>query len=498
MKQTSTWQDRLRAGKNFVARQKQHWQQRIGQLLRQRPFFSFLAFLALLLALVALGNYWRRPVAEPAAPTAAVLPVQVYRLDQQPSVTLTAKVEKSGVVTVVAQSPGVVRSIHVSEGQTVQQAGRLVSLSSTYQGTTAQSLSRQLAERNFQFNRETYDQQKTVITTQRQLAEKGDQQGDQLREITRKSLEDTRGLISLNEEILAAVDRNLQQLTANNVSGANDAAILTAKQGKAGISAALANLRAGLRTAEYQASDEQTPAQLSNLSRELTLRQLELQERSLDLSRDVAELNLKLARVAEQTMFPASPCAGTVERVYVRIGDAVTPGTPIATIRANQTQATVVAAVPAALARQINTLEPSQIELNEQLVTVFPRHLSQEATEGDLFSLLYTLPAELTAEVTHGTSLTLQVPVGRSNGRAVPELVPLDAIYQTPEKAYLYVVQPATQSAEAGQSGQTAVLREVDLGPISGAFVQIRHGLLPSDQVITTRGVTNGQAVVTR
>ncbi len=468
-------------------------------LLKQvsrRPFVSLFVFLGILLALVIAGNFLRRPEPAPAEAEAPALPVNVFQQDQQPMMEFTARVEKSGVITVVAQSPGVVRKINVTEGKIVSQGASLVSLSSNYQGGSAPSLSRQIAERNSQFNKETYDLQKDAITKQRDLAHQGNAQAEEMREMTRKSLDDTRGLISLNEDIFDTLDQQIQNLEANNVGGANDVAILTAKQGKAAVAAALNNLRTALRTADYQSSEDQEPAQMGDTTRDLTLRQLDIQEKSLDLNKDLTELNLKLARLAEQAMFPAAPCAGVVERVYVKVGDMVSPGTPIATIRANQTLANAVVAVPAEISRQVNQLEPSVFLLNDEQTTVYPRYISSEATEGSLYGIFYTLPSELADQVTQGTLLTVRIPVGGKKTTAQEIITPIDAVYQTPDRAYVYVVQNATQSAEAGQSGQVAELREVQLGAITGEYVKVNSGLQPADIVITTRGVTHGQRVI--
>jgi hypothetical protein len=91
-------------------------------------------------------------------------------------------------------------------------------------------------------------------------------------------------LIKLNEEIFNTLEQQIKTLEANPPSATNDQAILTAKQGKAGIASALNSLRTGLRTAEYQSSEDQEPAQMGDTSKDLALRQLDLQEKSLELS----------------------------------------------------------------------------------------------------------------------------------------------------------------------------------------------------------------------
>jgi multidrug efflux pump subunit AcrA (membrane-fusion protein) len=468
------------------------------RFLSRFAFATFIIFLIILFGVIVAGNTLRKAPPVPEEPVKNPVPVSVFKQDEQPMLDLTARVEKAGVITIVAQAPGIVQKIHVTEGKEVKDGGRIVSLSTNYQGGNAQTVSRQLADRNRQFNQETYDIQKDLINRQKELARKGETVEREIREIGRKSIDDTKVTVGANEDLLKAIEAQIKELEDTNVGGANDALILTAKQGRAGVLAALTNLRAGLRSTEYQTSDDKTPAKIGEEARDLTLKQLELQEKSLDLSRDVAALNSKLARVMEQTMFPAAPCGGVIERIYVKSGQSVNPGTPIATLRTDHTQANAIIAVPGEIARQVNRMEPSKVMVNGKEVSLFPRYISNEATEGSLYAIHYTLPDEFGKLVTQGTTLTVKVPVGGKKLTSNEVIAPIDAIYQTPDKAYLYVMKTATSSAEAGQSGQVAELREVELGQVTGEYVQVHKGIEPSDPIITSRGVTEGQKVTVK
>jgi hypothetical protein len=74
-------------------------------------------------------------------------------------------------------------------------------------------------------------------------------------------------------------------------------------------------LRQAQRTTEQQAANDKAPALLSNLQKDVTLKQLEVQEKTLQLNRDVAKLQVNLAYVNEALMYPASPFAGKVEKL---------------------------------------------------------------------------------------------------------------------------------------------------------------------------------------
>lgn len=462
---------------------------KVVTIIEERPLLSFFGLLAILLVIIAISNFLRKPPA--AAPVAeqAAKPVTVYSSSQAPTLTFSAKIEKSGVINIYAQSGGIVQGIKTKAGSRVSRGSTLVQLSTNYQGGNTSSLSRQIAQKSFEFNKDNFDSQKEIIAKQRELATKGDTQGDELRSITRQSLDETRSLISLNETILSGINAQIAYLESTNVGGANDAAILGAQQGKAGAQAGLNQLRAGLRNAEYQSSETNTPAQMSDISKDVAIKQLDLQERSLTLTRDISELNVKLARVQESQMYPATPCAGVVERVYVKIGQSVSPGTLIATIKADGGENTALALVTRDVAKQISLTEPSVIFIGGKNVSLYPRYISTEATDGSLYSVTYDVPREYATSLTNSELMQIQIPVGSKNISTTSVAVPLDAIYQTQDKAFVSVIHRDGELA-------TAKTVEVTLGEVSGSFVQVVSGLNSDDVVVTSRNVQDGDKVV--
>src|ERR1700690_2816105 len=80
-------------------------------LLDRRPLLSFFGFLGLLLVLIIIGNAIRKPKVTVTAEQPPK-PVSVYSIGGSPKVTLSAQIEKSGVVNLVSQAGGVVQSIN--------------------------------------------------------------------------------------------------------------------------------------------------------------------------------------------------------------------------------------------------------------------------------------------------------------------------------------------------------------------------------------------------
>jgi len=460
-----------------------------GQLVESQPLLSFFGLLGLLLLLIIVGNFLRQPPA--ATETVQTEPklVQAYTSTQAPTMTFSAHVEKSGVIHIYAQSAGIVQAIKMKEGQHVKRGTTLVSLSTNYQGGNVASISRQIAQKNFEFNEQNLDAQKDIIANQKDLATKAQTQAAELRDINSQSFEATRSLISLNQDILHRIEDQIKFLESTNVGGANDAAILGALQGKAAAQSGLTQLESSFRVLEYQSDDSKTPTQISDMSRDVTIKQLDLQEKSLVLAKDISELNVKLARISESLMYPASPCPGVVERIYVNIGQSVTPGTLIATIAADQGENTAIVSVTREVAQQISSTEPSVLRAGEERLELYPRYVSTEATEGNLYTVLYDIPTEFSSSLTNAELLQIKIPVGNKTIAASNVIVPLDAIYQTQDKAYVSVMR----QDEAGQTIARTV--EVNLGQVSGSYVQITAGLSADDQIITSRNVQDGDTV---
>lgn len=452
------------------------------------PLASFVGLLGLLLVLIIIGNYFRTPAPAPSEEVKTPTQVQIYQNGVSPTIALTAEIEKSGIITIMAQTGGIVQKVPVTEGSQVKKGTRLVSLASNYQGGNAASVSRQLAQRNNQFNTETYQLKKDTISQQRSVAEKQETKASDLRAITRDSLQGTRDLIKLNEEIIGGLNEQIADLEAINVNGASDSAILNIKSGKAQIEAGLLSLRGGLRNSEYTSSNEQEPAQLDQLARDIALKQLELEEKSLDLSKDTSGLQLKLAQITESVMFPVSPCAGIVERVFVKPGQTVTPGTPLAIIRTDAREITAVIAVPTDVANRVSRVEQSMFAVDGIEFSLAPRYISMEPTENNLHTILYSIPGEYEKYFVQGAQTVVTVPLGSVHASSVEFYIPLDAVYQTQEAAFVYVV-----SDENGEVH--ARVREVELGAVAGGYVKVDSGLSDSDKVIVTRGMSDGELI---
>lgn len=450
---------------------------------QKHPIATFAGLLLILLGFIILSNIINRPKdsQEIVLPTKEV---QVFTIGASPKIIVQAQVEKSDVIKVVALGSGVVQNIGVEVGKEVWQGTNLVSMSTNYHGGNAFSVQRQLAAVQYKNAKDTYKTSKDLIENQKEIAEKSDKNADELRNITNKSLDSTKSLITLNSDILSALETQQADLEAGNLGGANDSAILQTKQLRAQLLSANLQLESGLRNSEFSGGEDKVPAQISNLTKDITLKQLDLQKKALDLNLEVSRLSLTLAQINEAMMFPASPVNGVVERVYVRVGQAVTPGTPLVQISGESSSMVAIALLSREIAGGVSRSLPSTLNLGKETVDEVPFYVSSDATDGSFYTAQFQIPEELSSLVTDKSYITIEIPVDfPKTGGTVP-FVPIDSVFQTQDQAFIFV-------AKSGK----AESKKVRLGQVLGRFVEVASGLTEEDQVILNRNVIQGDPV---
>lgn len=459
---------------------------KILEFIERRPLVSFFSLLSLLLIVIVIGNFVRQPKAVSENKAELSKEVDVYSIGENPRVQVSARVEKSGIVTILAQTPGIVQGLNKIEGTYVNKGEWLLTLSTNYQGGNIPSLSREIAQKNLNFVEDTYETQKQMISKRRDIANSTDTMSDELRDITNKSIDETKSLISLNEETLNFYDSQIKDL---ETSGASDSVIIPVKQTKSGILSGLNALRQALRNSEFQASGAQEPAHLSDISRDLTQQQLDIEEKSLKFNREVSKLNLRIAQINESLMYPSSPVEGVVERIYVKVGDQVNPGTKLMTITGSTLNTQIIAFVSSETANNISRFDKSKIKIGSEIVDLFPEYISTEPTDGQLHNILYSLPEKYNNTLSNGAYVSIEIPISKSMSLSSIPFVPLDAIYQTQNDSYLFVATRQKNGKYLSES------RSIDLGTVVGSYVEIKKGLKEADLVILDRDVVTGDIV---
>lgn len=455
---------------------------RVGTFIRKHPFSALFTLLGILVILIIISNIFQKPPVETENKETIVKKVEVYRIGEAPKLKVQAQIEKSGVVTITALSPGVVQQIYVEPGTKVNRGKTLLSTSTNYQGGNALALQASIANRQLQNVNETYDIQKDLIAKQKEVAQKSQENDEKLRQITRDSLDATRGLIDLNNSILDTLNDQI-------ANAPDDASALTAKQLKSQFLSANNQLNASLKNNEYTSDEASSSAALSDLQKDITLKQLDIQEKALDLNRDVSRLQYQAAQVQAATMFPSAPFNAVVQRVNVKVGQAVQPGTPLVVLSQTIEEDPIVAIayVPREIAQKVSYMEPSTLSIGDFEYEAYPSYVTQDAINGSLYGIYFPIPDLYHQHVTNDGYISVEIPIGYfDTGSAVP-YIPIDAVYQTEKEAFIFIDEKGIAKS-----------KKIQLGNVVGRYVEVTNGLNKGDVVILNRNIISGDKVKTQ
>ncbi len=469
--------------KDYFVTKSRIYRVRVVKHINKHPLRSFFIALGLVLALIIISSLLPKPKTE-VIKQEVIKSVEVYRIGTAPKISVQAQIKKSGVIAINSQTSGIVNKIHSFEGTKVSRGALLLEIGTNYYGGNSASVSRQITQKQADLTNSTYPDQKEIIKKQKELANKSDDNSDQLRDITAKSNDETNALIAINETILTTINENIATLQVDPV--ANRADILSAQQLKSQYTASINAARASLRSNQYSSASDKPGAQISDLTREVALKQLDIQDKQLDVNKEVSNLQLTLARINEGMYYPVSPFSGTIQRVFVKEFESVNPGSPLLILSqvAEEDPITAVAYVSKDVARRVSFLEPSILHIEDKTYEAKPTFVSTEAVQGTLYAIYYPIPDSLNSDLTSEGFITVDVPVGFPDTSASVPFVPIDSIYQTRTNSYLYVVD-----------GEKAKAKEVVLGQILGRFVEIESGITSSDEVILNRNIIDGDKV---
>lgn len=455
------------------------------KLIEKHPLRYFLITLGILVALIVIGNKLRQPKkTETAKPPAKS--VSIYSVDDVPKVNFSAFIEKSGVLQITSQSAGIVSKVYVKAGQHIRKGAPILALSNNFSGGNILTVSRQLAEKQNQLSESTYDIQKDLISRQREIANQSETNFEKMREITSQSISDTQSSINMNNEIISQLNTNIQNLSSDPVGNAT--LILSSKQLLSQFTSANNQLNSALRAAQYQSDSNNPPSKLADEQRNLTLRQLDMQEKSLDINREISRLQVTLARINESMMYPVAPSDGVIEQVFVKPGQQINPGTTLVVFSGsgeNTIKATVY--LPKEMAQNISKTVNTNFYIDGKTIVAEPSYISREATNGNLYSASFILPASDYGSLTDKSYIEASVPIGYPDTTSSVAYVPIDSIYQTENSAWLFLIKNGVAKSQ-----------EVKLGEVFGSFVRVEEGLSHGGEIIVDRNVIDGDFVTAK
>ena len=455
--------------------------------LQSNPFIAIALAIGTFVLLIIIGGYFRQVRVDETKVAPLIKKVATFTIGESPRIKMFGEVEKTGVVTITSLTGGVVSKIHVTEGQRIKKGTTLISLSSNYAGASASLVQRQLAQKQKLLSEKTLEIQRDIIAKQRDLADKSRDNAEELRKISDKSIEDTQATITQNGDLIKAIDSQIAYLEGINVGGSQTASILSLKGQKSQLSSGNLQLKSSLENLRYSTDTSKPPTALAQISKDLIQRQLDLQLKSLEIGQEISTLQLSLAYIQESLMYPSAPFTAIVQKVWPKVGEAISPGMPLAVLAQvyEEDPATVVVYVDERTAESIGRGEPAHMMIADQVVKVIPSYISIEPVRGQLFAVYLPVPDDLVPLAKNGSHIAVELPIGHAQTGTTMPYIPIEVVSQTQTGAYVYTINKQS-SAEA---------KLVELGPVIGSMVQVSKGLKMGDKVITNTNVLTGDMV---
>lgn len=454
----------------------------LKEAYRNHPVFTFVLLLLIFSVVIGISYISRQPdttIEEEEIESTA----KIFDVNEPLDLKIQGRVESGGSLTIYSQVPGIVSRINVEEGSVVYPGRYLVNLSQNYSGGNAASVQRQIAENQLENTNNTLQTQLELINLQREIAEKVDDNADELRSISERSIGATEEIIDLNQEVLDTLNENLEFLEENNENNQNSEAILNLKQAIAGVKGGQLQLQTSLRNLKYQTADDNPPAELSDRQREVTILGLDLQEKGLYLGRDIAELSVKAARIGESVYYPQSPVKGVIEKIYAVKDQPIQAGTPLAVISTKSSEVQISALIPEIFQKLLKSGASTEIKSNLDSFPAEITYISDIPVQGSLYSVkLLVKDPNLT--VTPGEYLEISLKTAANCQKGHTCLIPVSAITKSQNETSLLIAR-----------GGIAEKKVVTTGDIAGGFVELIKGVDEIELIITERNIIEGDKI---
>lgn len=401
---------------------------------------------------------------------------------QEQEITASAKVTNLSTVTLVAQSNGPVSELVVVEGEYVSQGTVIARQSSAYAAGNVVVLQRQTAQANSTFADKQLQLTSESIAHARSQADASRDNAEELRLLSEKAVSDTKDLISILETQLVELETQL----TDAVNGGASADLVTGlRSGVIATKNGLASARTQLRSLEYQVDTDQPPTQLADTARDMVYTSTQLQLETAEMQKKLADLALKSAYIAEAATRVQAPFAGRIEKIFIREGQFITAGTPVAVLESDFKNLCIQVSVTGQIAATIDQTKNVTVRIAQDYIELPITHVSQTNVSGSLYEVLALIPQNYVESFYDGQSVEVSLPLESQSefGKKVV-MLPLDAVYLTNSETFVYVI-----------SDGVVAKRTVVLGDIISEKVEIISGIDTGEQVILDRTVVAGELV---
>lgn len=217
---------------------------------------------------------------------------------------------------------------------------------------------------------------------------------------------------------------------------------------------------------------------------EVARKQVTVQKRNLDLTKETIDLNLEKAKIANSLHYPSAPASGVVEKIHVRPGQQVQAGTPLVSFVVDKSQGTAEILTSIDIAKMISVKDKSFLNIDGDIIEAVPIYISKESTNDQQYSVFYSIPSEYLDKIADKSFIQIDIPLENYESLAAKPMIPIDAVQLTQEKAYVFIIVDGIAES-----------REVILGNVFGQLVQVEGGISEEDLIILNRNVFQGDEV---
>ncbi len=210
-----------------------------------------------------------------------------------------------------------------------------------------------------------------------------------------------------------------------------------------------------------------------------------IQERSVELAHDTAQLQAAQASAAVALSKTVAPLGGRLEEVTVRVGDYVQAGKVLAVLKTNTTDdIQITAHIGAERASHIDVTAKITALYKGQIIPLKIIHFSQNSTGGEAYTLTFSASKDELANINDGSFIEIKLPLDSDKD----VLVPLDSVHFSTDTAEVYVVKKNNEDL-------VAELKTVTLGEVVGSYVIVMDGLEKDAKIIMDRNILNGEKI---
>ncbi len=482
---------------------------------------SLLVFLLVLFGIITNGliqvNIRKaEPVEEPVESPEKVL--SVYGIEIEDNLIYTsaiAEVFNENVVNVESLNSGIVDTLRVDKGEKVQKGQRLMTLQDDYEDSAIYD--KRIDQLDLQINmaKRNLTNLKLVMDEKKDLANLKYEDILNRLDFTELTLEDTKRQIRVIETQIEDMEDQLDSLyeyyadlddayrdddlpdqtepeKLNRDSSLNQAnsAILSQEQAIEQLKSTLERLRIQKEELEYNIDQNDNPQlQMSELERDISVQELESQEKILELQIESAELNKELEVLNQEIKNTViSPVSGTIEDILTEESNHVGNGQVLFTITTSDRLNMRIKMSPN-LVGNIDESEDVLVFVNN-IKAPFDADIdfiSTIPTQDGFYEIILDPIRKLEDIISPGQNLTVQVPVLEPEGteeKVKPIFIPIDTVFVTNTEEFVFIY-----------NNGIAEKRLIETSGIVGNQIIVSTGLEKGEIIIADRRVQEVQRI---